>query len=155
VVIVESKISVFSLGVSHGDFILLASILMLLEEGVVHKFLDIRPLVRIFLETAIQEVPHLRRHTQVRWNLDLIFHYLYQLLLPRDLEGILANHHLVHHDTDRPNIDLLIVFSPLQDFGANVEGSAAESSPQFIVLVHRPSEIAQLDDVLHGGGGTS
>ena len=128
---------------------------MLLEEGVIHKFLDIGPLVGIFLEAAIEEVPHLGRHTQVRRNLDLIFHYLYQLLLPRYLEGILAHHHLVHHDTDRPNIDLLIVLSSLQDLGANVEGSAAESSPQFIVLVHRPPEIAQFDDVLHGGGGTS
>lgn len=124
---------------------------MLPEERVIHKLLDIGPLVGILLKTAIEEVPHLSRHAQVRRNLDLILDDLYQLLLPRDLERVLADDHLVHHDTDRPNIDLLIVLPPLQDLRANVEGSTAESSPQFIVLVHRPSEIAQLYYVLHRG----
>ena len=109
---------------------------MFLEEGMIHEFFDTGPFIRILLQAAIEEVPYLSRHAQVRWYFYLILHYLYQFFLSGDLKGVLPHHHFVHHDADRPNIDLLIIFLSFEDFGADVEGSAAEGGPQFVVLVH-------------------
>jgi hypothetical protein len=128
---------------------------VLLEEGVVHQLLDIGAFVGVLLQALIQEIPHLWRDSQVGGDFDLILNYLDEFLLAGDLEGILAYHHLVHHDADRPDVYLLVVFPSLQDLGADVERRPTKRGPQFVVLVDRPSEIAQFDDILHGEKGTS
>lgn len=87
------------------------------------------------MEALVKEVAHLDRDEEVGRDFDLVLHDLYELLLSGYLEGVLAHHHLVHHDAYRPDIDLLVVLSPLEDLRADVERSAAESSPQFVVLV--------------------
>jgi hypothetical protein len=102
---------------------------MLLEEGVVHQLLDISSFIRVFLQALIEEIPHLRRHGEVGGDFDLILDDLYEFLLSGDFEGVFANHHLVHHDADRPDIYLLVVLPSLQDLGTDVEGCPTESSP--------------------------
>lgn len=121
---------------------------MLLKKSVVSQLLYRRPLVRVLLQTTVQKVTHLRTHEQVTRYLDLILYYLNELLLPCYLKRVLPDHHLVHHNANRPNIYLLIVLLPLQDLRTHVQRSTAKSSTQLVVLVHRPPEIAQLDNVL-------
>ena len=106
-----------------------------LEEGVVHQLLDRGAVLWVLLQAAVQEVSCLGREDQIGRDLDLVLNDLHQLLLLSDAEGILAHQHLIHHYTDRPDVDLLVVLVAFEDLGADVERSAAESSPQFVVLV--------------------
>ena len=107
------------------------------------------------METSIQKVTHLCAHKEIGGHFDLIFYYFDELLLPRYFERILPYYHLIPHDTYRPNIYLLVVLLPFEDLGADVEWGAAEGSSEFVILVHRPSEIAQFDDILNRVKDTS
>lgn len=92
--------------------------------------------LRVLLQASVQEISGLRRQDQVRRNLYFILNDLNELFLLGDAKGILANQHLIHHYTDRPDIDLLVILISFEDLRADVERSAAEGSPQFVVLVH-------------------
>ena len=115
---------------------------MLLEERMVDQLLYGRSVVWVLLETLVQEIPNLSRDKEVGWDFDLVLDDFDEFFLSGDLEGIFANHHLVHHYADRPDVYLLIVLSSLEDFRADVERSPAESRAEFVVLVYRPSKIA-------------
>jgi hypothetical protein len=97
---------------SYGnDLALVVLLLMFLEEWVIHEFLDGGALIGVLLQALIQKVPHLCGYAEVGRDLYLVLHYLDQLFLASYLEGVLPHHHLVHHYADRPNIDLLVIFT--------------------------------------------
>jgi hypothetical protein len=121
---------------------------MLLEEGMVDQLLDRCTVIGILLQALIEEIPNLCWDKEIGGNFNLILNYLNQLLFSCNLEGIFTYDHFVHHDSNRPDIDLLVVFSPLEDLRTNVKGRPAEGSPQFVVLMYRPPKITQLDDIL-------
>lgn len=83
----------------------------------------------VLLQASVQEVSGLRRQDQVRRDLDLVLNDLNELFFLCDAEGILAHQHLIHHYTDRPDIDLLVILIAFEDLRADVERSAAEGSP--------------------------
>jgi hypothetical protein len=122
---------------------------MFLKERMVDQFLDISPVIRILLQTSIQKVPDLRTDKQISRYLDLILNNLDQFLLPRNFERILSNHHLIHHNTDRPYIYLLIILLSLQYLRADVERSTAEGSSEFVILMNRPSKVTEFYYVLY------
>ena len=49
---------------------------------------------------------------------------------------------LICEYSNRPKIHLLVVAFSLQQFGGQVQRSAAKSSPQFLLLVDCPPEVA-------------
>lgn len=136
-----------SLG-SHIKHFFIVFVLMLFEKRVVDEFLDRGPLAGVLLQAPVQEVPDLCAHEQVGRDLNLILHDLNELLFASDLEGVLPNDHLVHHDPNRPNVYLFVVLPPLEDLRADIQRSSAEGRPEFVVLVHGPAEVAQFDNVL-------
>jgi hypothetical protein len=141
---------------SESEGHLLVVLLQVLqEEVVIEEFLDVDAVGGVLLEALIKEVAGLPANEDIGGDGDLILYDLYQLLLAGDLEGVLAHQHLVHHDAQRPDVDLLVVLLPLQDLGTDVERGPAESSAQFVVLVDGPPEVAELDDVLGVGRSTS
>jgi hypothetical protein len=73
---------------------------VLLEEWVADQFLDVGPVCRVLLQTAVEEVPHLVGYEQIGRDLDLVFHNLDQFLFFCDLEGVFPDYHLVHHYAD-------------------------------------------------------
>lgn len=121
----------------------------------VHQFFDCGSIIWIFLKTAVQKITYLCTYNQIRWHFDLIFNYFDQLLLSRYFERIFTYHHLIHHNTYRPNIDLLVILLSFEDLGTDIEWSATEGSSEFVILVHRPPEIAKLDDILNRAKDTS
>ena len=72
---------------------------------------------------------------------------LHEILLSGDLEGHPPEKQLICQDTDTPHIDLVIVGLPFQQFGRDVERSAAEGAPHR-VGTDRPSEITNLHQSL-------
>lgn len=134
---------------SHINGLLVILLLVFFEKCMIDKLFDVSSIAGIFLETTVQEITHLCTNKQVGWNLDLVLHDLNQLLLSGYFEWILSHHHFVHHDADGPNIYLLVVLSSLQNLWANIEGSSTKSSSQLVVLMHRPSEITQFDNILN------
>ena len=107
----------------------------------IHQLLDRHPVIWILLQTFIQKVPSLSRYKHIRWNTDLVLHYLNQLLLLSYFEWILAHQHLVHHYPQRPNIYFLVILSAFEDLWTDIERRPAEGGSQFVVLVDRPPEI--------------
>ena len=118
-----------------NDLVLLL-ILKFRKEGMMKQLFNTRSFSWIFLQTFVQEVPYFVGHIQIRRYFNLILYYLNQFFLFRYFKGILTNHHLIHHNSYRPNIYLLIILSPLEDLRAHVEWSATESSPEFVILMH-------------------
>ena len=115
---------------------LVALLLELLEEGMVLELLYRGAILWVLLQASVQEISCLRRENEVRRDLDLILNNFNKFFLLGDAEGILANQHLIHHYSDRPDIDLLVILISFEDLRADVERSATEGSPQFVVLVH-------------------
>lgn len=138
--------------ISSKSHLLLCLLLVLGQEVVIEQLLDIHPIIGVLLQALIQKIPGLATDEHIRRDGDLILDDLDELLLSGDLEGILSDQHFVHHDAQRPDIDLLVVLLALEDLGADVERGAAEGGPEFVVLVDRPAEVAELDDVLSEGG---
>jgi hypothetical protein len=83
------------------------------EELVVDQLLDSHTISWVFLQCFVEKVPCLLADVDIGWNGNLILDYLDQFLLLADLEGILSHKHLVHHDAQRPNIDLLVILVSL------------------------------------------
>ena len=65
-----------------------------------------------------------------------------QVLLLVDVEWRSAKMQLICEYSNRPKIHLLVVAFSLQQFGGQVQRSAAKSSPQFLLLVDCPPEVA-------------
>lgn len=128
---------------------------MFFEKRVIYQLLNRSPIIWIFLQTTVQKISNLHWNCSRWWNFYLVFDYFNQLLLLGYLERILSNSHLVHHNSDRPNIYFLIVLSSFQYLRTDVEGCTTKSCSQFIILMHRPSEITQLNYVLNSRYGTS
>ena len=128
---------------------------MLLEKRMVHQLFNRTPLVRILLQTTIQKITYLWTYKEITRYLYFIFYYFYQLLFTSYFKRILTHHHLIHHYTYRPNIDLLVIFSTLEDLRTDIEWSSTKSSTKFVVLMNRPTKIAQFDDILHNLWDTS
>jgi hypothetical protein len=108
---------------------------MFLKEGMVNQFLYISTIVGVLLKATIEKIPHFRRHKQIGGDFYLIFYYLDQFLLFGDLERVLPHYHFVHHDTDGPDVNLLVILFTLKDLRADIERSATECGPQFVVLM--------------------
>lgn len=118
------------------QFALIAFVLVLLEKRVVDQLLYGGAFVWVLLEALVEEVSDLIGDEEIGGDLDFVLYYLYELFLACDFEGVLADHHFVHHDSDGPNVYLLVVLTSLEDFRANVEWRSAEGGPQFVVLVN-------------------
>ena len=121
----------------------------------IEQFLDADSVAGILLQAFVQKVPSLSRHEYVAGNAYLVLHYFYQLLLFCYFEGVFANKHLVHHYTQRPDIDFLVVLFPTEDLRTDVERCAAESSTEAVVYVDGPAEVTKFDHVLGRRKGTS
>lgn len=59
------------------DLALVILVLMLLEEGVIHEFLDSGSLIWVFLQALIQKIPDLGGYIQVGRYLDFILYDFY------------------------------------------------------------------------------
>ena len=114
----------------------------------VEQLFHTHSIIRVFSEALIEEVPGLLAHKHIGGDADLILDDLDQFFLLVDLKGVLPDQHLVHHDAQRPDVDFLVIVPPFEDLGAHVQGSAAEGVAQSVVVVHRPPEITQFDDIL-------
>jgi len=121
---------------------------MLLKEGMVNQLLDWSSVIRVLLQAAVKEIADLGADGQIARDFDFIFDYFDELLFSGYFKWVLADNHLIHHDPDWPNIDLLIVLFPFEDLGADVEWGTAKGCPEFVVLVNRPPEVAKFDNVL-------
>lgn len=86
----------------------------------VQQLTDRAPVLRVLLQARFQEVPCLVADFYVGRDADVVFYDLYQLFLFCDFEGVLAHDHLVHHHSQRPDVDFFIVFFPLQNLRADV-----------------------------------
>ena len=86
----------------------------------VKQLFDIHAIGRVLLETLIQEISGLPAHKDIGGNGDFIFDDLDELLFTGDLERILSDQHLVHHDAQRPNVNFLIILFPLQNLWTNI-----------------------------------
>ena len=128
---------------------------MFLKERMVNQFFYCGSIAWILLEAAVQEVADLWTHEEVWGYFDFVFDIFDELLLSGYFEGDLAHDHLVHHDTDRPDIYLFIVLLSFEDLGADVERSPTKSSAKFVILVDWPSEITEFDDILNKDESTS
>jgi len=109
---------------------------MLFEKRVIHKLLNRSPIIRVLLQATIQKVPDLGTHKEIGRDFDFVLDYFDEFLFSSDFEGVLANYHLIHHDSDGPNVYLLIILSAFQNLGTNVQWSAAKGCPKFVVLVN-------------------
>lgn len=146
----------YQVSCSHiNNFRFISFLLIFFEKRMVHQFFDCGSIIWIFLKTAVQKITYLCTYNQIRWHFDLIFNYFDQLLLSRYFKRIFTYYHLIHHDTYRPNIDLLVILLSFQDLGTDIEWSATEGSSEFVILVHRPPEIAKFDDILNRSKDTS
>lgn len=128
---------------------------MFLEERMVDQFFYCGSIAWILLKAAVEEVADLGTYEEVWGYFDFIFDNFDKLLLSCYFEGDLAYYHLVHHDTDWPDIYLLIVLLPFEDLGADVERCPTKSGTKFVVLVDWPSEITEFDDILNKDESTS
>ena len=112
----------------------------------VRQLLYRHPVRRVLLQRLVQKVTSLPRHKHIRRDTYLLLYYLYQLLFSVYLERVLPHQHLVHHYTQRPDIDLLIVLVSFQNLRTDIEGSPTEGCPHLVIQMHRPPEIAQFND---------
>jgi hypothetical protein len=102
----------------------------------VHQLFDRGAVLGILLEASIEEIASFGAEHDVGGDFDIVLNDFDQLFLLGDPEGVLPDQHLVHHDPNRPNIDLLVVLVSLQDLRTNVERRSAKSCTHFVVLVH-------------------
>lgn len=123
------------------DGLLLLFLAILPKKLMINQLLYRGPIIRILRQTLMQKRSHLLTHIQIRWNLYLVFYYLYQLLLSSYLEWIITYHHLVHHYAYWPYIYFLVVLSTFEDLGAYVERGAAKCASEGVIAMHWPPEI--------------
>lgn len=133
----------------------LCFIRILFKKLMIQKLPYIYSLKRILLQTFIEEVPRLARDVNIRWNLYFVFYDFNKFLLLCDFEGILANEHLIHHNslikiehTERPDINLFVILFTPENLRTDIKWSSTKSGSHFIVLMHTPSKIAQFNNIL-------
>ena len=120
--------------ISHQHLLFSFLLLGVLDKHhMVGQLFDGHSIVWVLLQALIQKITGLSRHKHIGRNADLILDNLDQFVFVVDLEGTLPDQHLIHHDTNRPNIYLFIVLVPLEDLRAHIERSAAEGGSHFIV----------------------
>ena len=122
--------------------------MLLFQEWMIYQFSNCHSIIGIFLQTLVQKVPRLRRHIHIRWNLDLILNYLNQLFLFGYGKWNVPDHHFIHHDSQRPNVNLFVVLFTTQYLWTYVKWCAAKCCSQLVILVHAPAKIAQFYYVL-------
>lgn len=120
----------------------------LLEELVVYQLPDRKPIFRVLFQTWEQEISALLWNLHVIGDFYFVFDNFNEVFLPGYFEWIFTHQHFVHHHTQWPNINFLVVLLALEDLRPNVERSTTEGSPEIRVAVNRPSEVAQLDHIL-------
>jgi hypothetical protein len=130
---------------SYGYLLLTLFLLCVLqEELVIEQLFDSDSIIWILLQAFIDEITSLFADVDIRRDGDLLLHNFNQFFLLADLEGVFADQHLVHHDSDRPDIYSLVVIVALQDLRTDVERSTAEGRAHKIAQVDGPAEVAQL-----------
>jgi hypothetical protein len=110
------------------------------------------PLLRVLLQNPIDKcLPHRTNLTGV-----LVVHItdaLHRLLTTDVVEGRSAADQFEGQHTNAPYIHAIVVPLPLDDLGRDVVQSAAVGRPP-VLADRRPSEIAQLADILNQNGST-
>lgn len=110
----------------------------------VQQFPYWKPLIWIFLQTRKQKIFALAGDLHIIGDLYLIFDNFDEVFFLDDLEWVFAHQHFVHHDSQWPYINFLVVLLALEDLGPDVQRGATECSAEVGVAVDRPPEIAQL-----------
>lgn len=117
-------------------------------EFVVSEFLPGWPLVGIVGQTVINETNALSTHADIRGESEC------RLLLPlelifvlRLLKGRVTRYHFEQDRPKRPNVRLVIIYTPVENFGGHIDRGAAVGCVEIVVHILknlRKTEISYL-----------